>query len=54
MGLPAGCDPTRSRSPAMKRLQGFSRQSGGQLRIGSCPGTRVRLTFGEERASSVF
>jgi two-component sensor histidine kinase len=54
VGLPAGYDPARSRSLGMKLLQGFSRQLGGRLRIGSSPGTKVRLVFGEERAGSVL
>ncbi|HEX8531007.1 MAG TPA: histidine kinase dimerization/phosphoacceptor domain -containing protein, partial [Cytophagales bacterium] len=49
VGLPAGFDPDHRRSLGMTLLRGFGRQLGGELSIGSPPGTTIRLVFEKER-----
>jgi two-component sensor histidine kinase len=48
VGLPAGYDPSRSRSLGMTLLHGFSAQLGGELRITGPPGLTLTLVFREE------
>ncbi|HEX8529830.1 MAG TPA: histidine kinase dimerization/phosphoacceptor domain -containing protein [Cytophagales bacterium] len=48
VGLPAGYDPSRSRSLGMTLLHGFSAQLGGELRITGPPGLTLTLVFQEE------
>jgi two-component sensor histidine kinase len=54
VGLPAGYDPSRSRSLGMTLLHGFSRQLGGELTITSEQGLRISLVFEEEQLVKVY
>jgi two-component sensor histidine kinase len=48
VGLPAGYDPSQSRSLGMTLLHGFSAQLGGELRMTGPPGLTLTLVFQEE------
>jgi two-component sensor histidine kinase len=48
VGLPAGYDPSRSRSLGMRLMHGFSQQLGGELTISSAEGLCITLVFEEE------
>ncbi len=54
VGLPAGYDPSRSRSLGMTLLHGFSHQLGGELTITSRQGLRIGLVFEEEQLAKVY
>ena len=54
VGLPAGYDPSRSRSLGMTLLHGFSRQLGGELSITSRQGLCISLVFEEEQLAKVY
>jgi two-component sensor histidine kinase len=52
VGLPAGYDPSRSRSLGMRLMHGFSEQLGGELTITSVEGLCISLVFEEESLSA--
>jgi two-component sensor histidine kinase len=53
VGLPAGYDPSRSRSLGMTLMHGFSAQLGGELTITSREGLCISLVFEEESIGAV-
>jgi two-component sensor histidine kinase len=54
VGLPAGYDPSQSRSLGMTLLHGFSRQLGGELTITSQQGLHISLVFEEVQFAKVY